>query len=41
MGSGKKKKLNDMEVCKAIIALAKLVIAENKGHDIKLKKEQS
>ena len=35
-----KKKLSDEEVARAIIALANLVIIQNKGHDIKLVKEQ-
>lgn len=32
--------MTDEEVRRAIIALANLVIIENKGHDIKFKKEQ-
>ena len=32
--------LTDEQVCKIIIALAKTVIEENGGNDIKLKKEE-
>ena len=34
-----KKKLSDEEVARTIIALANLVIIQNKGHDIKFVKK--
>lgn len=34
------KKLSDEEVARTIIALANLVIIQNKGHDIKLVKKE-
>lgn len=35
-----KKDMTDTEVCRAIIALAILVITENGGHDIRFIKEK-
>lgn len=35
-----KKEMDDIEVCRAIIALAILVVTENGGHDIRFVKEK-